>query len=120
MEEGPNNASFNQNNPSPGSLVYEDAVFAERQHMASALGYDEDDDESAHSHKQAVAREQAYSSRAGLLMTLSIARWAIRQAAGTETNPRVRRQRESILLDRWRRFSGDLALMPYLRRKVIF
>ncbi len=119
MEEAPNNASYTAANTSPGLLLNLDAAYAAKQHRASALGL-EGDRARKRSRKQAIAREQAYSSRAGLITTLGIARWAIRQAAGTETNPRVRRYRERILLDRWRRFSGDLALMPYLRRKVIF
>lgn len=119
MEEAPNNASYTSANTSVGSPLYGDAAYAAKQHLRSELSLD-GDRERKRSHKQAVAREKAYSSRAGLITTLGIARWAIRQAAGTETDPWVRRKRESILLDRWRRFSGDLALMPYLRRKVIF
>lgn len=116
MEQEPNTASYNASNPSPGTLLTEDVGYAMRVRRESALAMETS---RRRSRRAAQAREEAYSSRTGLITTLTMARWAIHMAARTEPNPRVRRARENILLDRWRRFSGDLALMPYLRRRVI-
>ncbi len=59
---------------------------------------------------RSLARKRAESSRRGLFTLMFMADWAIRLAVRSEPNHRVRRERRQLLLDRWRRYSGNLML----------
>jgi len=64
-------------------------------------------------HEQWVYR-RATESKAGLLTSMLLAQWTIGFAAETETNPEVRRVRKHLMLQRWRKYMGDLIHAPYL------
>ena len=66
--------------------------------------------------KRRWTREQAYNARSGLLTSIMLARWAIHMAVRGESNRKVRRVRENILLERFSRFAGDLSRLPLGRR----
>jgi hypothetical protein len=57
-------------------------------------------------------RRAAERSRTGLFTLTLLADWAIRLAVMGERNQEVRTARRGILLERWRRYSGDLARKP--------
>ena len=63
-------------------------------------------------------RERAHEARSGFLTTLLVGRWAIHQAVRSEESSRVRKARENLLMRRWRRLAGDLAIIPYLGRNL--
>ncbi len=63
--------------------------------------------------RRAIERERAYSSHSGLVTSVALGRWLIRLAARTESNPRARRIRESMLVSHWSRFTNRLLTLPY-------
>ncbi|HJQ08783.1 MAG TPA: hypothetical protein VJ836_04870 [Candidatus Saccharimonadales bacterium] len=59
------------------------------------------------------AYERARQTRAGLFIYLMMSGIALKMAANSEPNPKIRQARRAFLTDRWRRFSGDLMRSPY-------
>lgn len=52
--------------------------------------------------------ERARESRAGLAISLLMARWTINLAAEGEPDPEVRQRRKRLLTDRWHRYFNDI------------
>jgi hypothetical protein len=79
--------------------------------------YEDEETKQRKERRKRWAFEQAHRTRAGLLTSVLLARLSINLALRGETNKRVRKVREGLLLSRFSRFAGDLTRLSFGGRR---